>query len=72
MNIFLFGLSREVYTADPASYRDPSSPVQPDQGVQIVPAFSSDYIDFEMRDRIAVLTLNRPEKRNAEIGRAHV
>jgi enoyl-CoA hydratase/carnithine racemase len=30
-----------------------------------VPAFSSDYIDFEMRDRIAVLTLNRPEKRNA-------
>lgn len=28
-------------------------------------AFTSDLIDFEMRDRIAVLTLNRPEKRNA-------
>lgn len=28
-------------------------------------AFSSDFLDFEMRDRIAVLTLNRPEKRNA-------
>ena len=28
-------------------------------------AFSSDLIDFEMRGRIAVLTLNRPEKRNA-------
>lgn len=27
--------------------------------------FSSELIDFEMRDRIAVLTLNRPEKRNA-------
>ena len=30
-----------------------------------MPVFSSDYIDFEMRDRIALLTLNRPEKRNA-------
>jgi len=28
-------------------------------------AFTSDLIDFEMRGRIAVLTLNRPEKRNA-------
>ena len=28
-------------------------------------AFSSDLIDFEMRGNIAVLTLNRPEKRNA-------
>ncbi|MFT5489449.1 MAG: enoyl-CoA hydratase/carnithine racemase [Paracoccaceae bacterium] len=28
-------------------------------------AFTSELIDFEMRDRIAVLTLNRPEKRNA-------
>ena len=28
-------------------------------------AFSSTFLDFEMRDRIAVLTLNRPEKRNA-------
>lgn len=28
-------------------------------------AFTSDLIDFEMRERIAVLTLNRPEKRNA-------
>ena len=27
--------------------------------------FTSDLIDFEMRGRIAVLTLNRPEKRNA-------
>tara|TARA_R110000868_G_scaffold1253_14_gene9809 strand:- start:6209 stop:6991 length:783 start_codon:yes stop_codon:yes gene_type:complete len=30
-----------------------------------VTAFTSDLIDFEMRGRIAVLTLNRPEKRNA-------
>ena len=28
-------------------------------------SFSSDLIDFEMRGKIAVLTLNRPEKRNA-------
>ena len=28
-------------------------------------AFTSELIDFEMRGRIAVLTLNRPEKRNA-------
>ena len=28
-------------------------------------AFSSDLINFEMRGKIAVLTLNRPEKRNA-------
>ena len=28
-------------------------------------AFSSDLIDFEMRGNIAILTLNRPEKRNA-------
>lgn len=28
-------------------------------------AFTSELIDFEMRERIAVLTLNRPEKRNA-------
>ena len=30
-----------------------------------MPNFSSDLIDFEMRGRIAVLTLNRPQKRNA-------
>ena len=28
-------------------------------------SFSSDLVDFEMRGKIAVLTLNRPEKRNA-------
>ena len=28
-------------------------------------SFKSDLIEFELRDRIAVLTLNRPEKRNA-------
>ena len=27
--------------------------------------FTSEFLDFEMRGRIAVLTLNRPEKRNA-------
>ena len=30
-----------------------------------MPEFLSDLLHFEMRDRIAVLTLNRPEKRNA-------
>jgi len=30
-----------------------------------VGAFTSDFLDFELRGNIAVLTLNRPEKRNA-------
>lgn len=34
----------------------------------------SQLVKWEVKDRIGIITLNRPEKRNAinEIGRAHV
>jgi enoyl-CoA hydratase/carnithine racemase len=47
------------------TYRGLSEPVQSAQGENLLSSFKSDLIDFELRDRIAVLTLNRPEKRNA-------
>ena len=47
------------------TYRGLSEPVQSAQGEKLLSSFKSDLIDFELRDRIAVLTLNRPEKRNA-------